>query len=72
MITKAPSTKLQPPEKRQALTSNLGTAMRAVVWKLDIGISLELGTWNFNLWPTFTKKLISPSPSSSFTAEKFY
>jgi hypothetical protein len=45
MKFKAPSTKLQAPEKHQAPNSKRDGGP----WSLEFGISLELGAWNLEL-----------------------
>jgi hypothetical protein len=42
---KAPSTNIQAPEKLQVV----GAGDTAAIWNLNVGASLELGTWNLEL-----------------------
>jgi hypothetical protein len=43
---KAPTSKLQHPEKHQTSTSN---SARYRFWSLELEVSLELGAWNLEL-----------------------
>src|ERR1039457_6011376 len=45
-LKKAPTSKLQAPEKHQYPSTNV---LRSTVWNLELGISLELGCWSLEL-----------------------
>jgi hypothetical protein len=51
---KAPRSKIQDPDKLQTPSSKVAAFAGIAVWRLELDVSLELGSWSLELFSRFT------------------